>query len=196
FGMTFSLLTNSEGKKMGKTENGAVWLDPKKTSPYDFYQYWRNIADADVKKCLSLLTFLPIEEVNALSNLDGSEINKAKEKLAFEVTKIVHGQEEAQKAEEGAKAAFSGKGAKGSLPTTEIAKSEFEEGLNIITLVVDKMNLVASRSEARRLIEQKGLKLEGKSVESLDQLVILNDFTDGSLMIQKGKKVFHQVDLI
>ncbi|MEG0012688.1 MAG: tyrosine--tRNA ligase [Cellulosilyticaceae bacterium] len=196
FGMTFSLLTNSEGKKMGKTENGAVWLDPKKTSPYDFYQYWRNIADADVKKCLSLLTFLPIEEVNALSNLEGSEINKAKEKLAFEVTKIVHGQEEAQKAEEGAKAAFSGKGAKGSLPTTEIAKSEFEEGLNIITLVVDKMNLVASRSEARRLIEQKGLKLEGKSVESLDQLVILNDFTDGSLMIQKGKKVFHQVDLI
>lgn len=196
FGMTFSLLTNSEGKKMGKTENGAVWLDPTKTSPYEFYQYWRNIADADVKKCLSLLTFLPMEEVNALANLEGSQINKAKEKLAFEVTKIVHGQEEAEKAEEGAKAAFGGKGAKGSLPTTEIAKAEFEEGLNIITLVVDKMNLVASRSEARRLIEQKGLKLEGKSVESLDQLVILNDFTDGSLMIQKGKKVFHQVDLM
>lgn len=196
FGMTFSLLTNSEGKKMGKTENGAVWLDPTKTSPYEFYQYWRNIADADVKKCLSLLTFLPMEDVNALANLEGSQINKAKEKLAFEVTKIVHGQEEAQKAEEGAKAAFGGKGAKGSLPTTEIAKAEFEEGLNIITLVVDKMNLVASRSEARRLIEQKGLKLEGKSVESLDQLVTLNDFTDGSLMIQKGKKVFHQVDLM
>lgn len=196
FGMTFSLLTNSEGKKMGKTENGAVWLDATKTSPYDFYQYWRNIADADVKKCLSLLTFLPMDEVNALASLEGSEINKAKAKLAFEITKIVHGEAEAIKAEEGAKAAFGGKGAQGSLPTTEIARAEFAEGMNIITLTVDKMKLIPTRSEARRLIDQKGLKIEGKAIESLDHLVTLEDFQDGALMIQKGKKVFHQVNLI
>ncbi|MGL6174259.1 MAG: tyrosine--tRNA ligase [Cellulosilyticaceae bacterium] len=196
FGMTFSLLTNSEGKKMGKTENGAVWLDATKTSPYDFYQYWRNIADADVKKCLSLLTFLPMDEVNALASLEGSEINKAKAKLAFEITKIVHGEAEAIKAEEGAKAAFGGKGAQGSLPTTEIARSEFAEGMNIITLTVDKMKLIPTRSEARRLIEQKGLKIEGKAIESLDHIVTLQDFQDDALMIQKGKKVFHQVNLV
>ncbi|MGL4344710.1 MAG: tyrosine--tRNA ligase [Cellulosilyticaceae bacterium] len=196
FGMTFSLLTNSEGKKMGKTENGAVWLDPTKTTPYDFYQYWRNVADADVKKCLSLLTFLPMDQVNQLSSLEGAQINKAKEVLAFEVTKIVHGEEEAEKAQVAAKAAFAGKGANGSLPTTDIAKSVFAEGMNIITLVVDTMKLVPSRSEARRLIDQKGLKLDGVPVESLDYTVTLDLFKDDALMIQKGKKVFHQVNLV
>ncbi|MGL4797834.1 MAG: tyrosine--tRNA ligase [Cellulosilyticaceae bacterium] len=197
FGMTFSLLTNSEGKKMGKTENGAVWLDAEKTSPYEFYQYWRNIADADVKKCLSLLTFLPMEEVNRLASLEGAEINKAKEVLAFEVTKIVHGEEEAKKAEVGAKAAFGGKGASGSLPTTDLSASLFAgEGIDIITLVVDELKLVPSRSEARRLIDQKGIKLEGVAVEALDYKVTTTNFTDNALMIQKGKKVFHQVNLI
>ncbi|MGL5675699.1 MAG: tyrosine--tRNA ligase [Cellulosilyticaceae bacterium] len=197
FGMTFSLLTNSEGKKMGKTENGAVWLDAEKTSPYEFYQYWRNIADADVKKCLSLLTFLPMEEVNRLASLEGAEINKAKEVLAFEVTKIVHGEEEAKKAEVGAKAAFGGKGASGSLPTTDLSASLFAgEGIDIITLVVDELKLVPSRSEARRLIDQKGIKLEGVAVEALDYKVTTANFTDNALMIQKGKKVFHQVNLI
>lgn len=197
FGMTFSLLTNSEGNKMGKTENGAVWLDPNKTTPYEFYQYWRNVADADVKKCLSLLTFLPMDEVNRLSALEGSEINKAKEVLAFEITKIVHGEEEAKKAEAGAKAAFSGKGASGSLPTTDLDASLFEgEGLDIVSLVVDHLKIVPSRSEARRLIAQKGIKLEGVPVETLEHCVTVNDFTDNALMLQKGKKVFHQINLI
>ncbi len=197
FGMTFSLLTNSEGKKMGKTENGAVWLDPTKTTPYDFYQYWRNIADADVRKCMSLLTFLPMDEVNALCDVEGAAINASKARLAFEITKIVHGEEEAKKAEEGAKAAFSGKGASGSLPTTELPKSLFEgEGLNIVSLLVDELKIVASRSEARRLIEQKGVKLEGVAVESLDFKVTTEQFTDNALMVQKGKKVFHQINCI
>ena len=197
FGMTFSLLTNSEGKKMGKTENGAVWLNPTKTTPYEFYQYWRNIADADVKKCLCLLTFLPMDEVNALCNVEGAAINASKARLAFEITKIVHGEEEAKKAEEGAKAAFGGKGASGSLPTTDLASALFDdEGLNIVSLVVDELKIVASRSEARRLIEQKGIKLEGVAVESLDHKVTLEAFTDGALMVQKGKKVFHQINLV
>lgn len=196
FGMTFSLLTNSEGKKMGKTENGAVWLDAEKTSPYEFYQYWRNVADADVRKCLCLLTFLPMDEIDALCKVEGSEINKAKAKLAFEITKIVHGEEEAKKAEEGAKAAFSGKGASGSLPTTDLSSDLFAEGLDIISLLVDHTKLVATRSEARRLLDQKGIKIEGKPVEALDFKVTTDLFTDNALMIQKGKKVFHQVNLI
>lgn len=196
FGMTFSLLTNSEGKKMGKTENGAVWLDAEKTSPYEFYQYWRNVADADVRKCLCLLTFLPIDEIDALCNVEGSEINKAKAKLAFEITKIVHGEEEAKKAEEGAKAAFSGKGASGSLPTTELSQELFTEGLDIISLLVDHTKLVATRSEARRLLDQKGIKIEGNPVEAIDFKVTTDLFKDNALMIQKGKKVFHQVNLI
>lgn len=196
FGMTFSLLTNSEGNKMGKTENGAVWLDPTKTSPYEFYQYWRNIADADVRKCLCLLTFLPMEEIEALAALEGAGINTAKAKLAFEITKIVHGEEEAIKAEAGAKAAFGGKGASGSLPTTELETALFADGIDIISLVVDHLKLASSRSEARRLVEQKGIKLEGVAVETLDYKVTTDNFTDGALMIQKGKKVFHQVNLI
>lgn len=196
FGMTFSLLTNSEGKKMGKTENGAVWLDAEKTSPYDFYQYWRNVADADVRKCMCLLTFLPMDEINTLCNVEGAAINKAKARLAFEITKIVHGEEEATKAQEAAKAAFAGKGASGSLPTTDLSADLFTEGLDIISLLVDHTKIVATRSEARRLLDQKGIKLDGKPVEAIDFKVTADLFTDNALMIQKGKKVFHQVNLV
>ncbi|WP_053985336.1 tyrosine--tRNA ligase [Niameybacter massiliensis] len=196
FGMTFSLLTNSEGKKMGKTENGAVWLDAEKTSPYDFYQYWRNVADADVRKCLCLLTFLPMDEIDALCSVEGAEINKAKAKLAFEITKIVHGEEEAAKAQEAAQAAFAGKGASGSLPTTNLNADLFAEGLDIISLLVDHTGIVATRSEARRLLTQNGIKIEGKPVEAIDFKVTTDLFNDGALMIQKGKKVFHQVNLV
>ena len=196
FGMTFSLLTNSEGKKMGKTENGAVWLDAEKTSPYDFYQYWRNVADADVRKCMCLLTFLPMDEINTLCNVEGAAINEAKARLAFESTKIVHGEEEATKAQEAAKAAFAGKGASGSLPTTDLSADLFTEGLDIISLLVDHTKIVATRSEARRLLDQKGIKLDGKPVEAIDFKVTADLFTDNALMIQKGKKVFHQVNLV
>ena len=196
FGMTFSLLTNSEGKKMGKTENGAVWLDAEKTSPYDFYQYWRNVADADVRKCMCLLTFLPMDEINTLCNVEGAAINEAKARLAFEITKIVHGEEEATKAQEAAKAAFAGKGASGSLPTTDLSADLFTEGLDIISLLVDHTKIVATRSEARRLLDQKGIKLDGKPVEAIDFKVTADLFTDNALMIQKGKKVFHQVNLV
>ena len=190
FGMTFSLLTNSEGKKMGKTENGAVWLDAEKTSPYDFYQYWRNVADADVRKCMCLLTFLPMDEINTLCNVEGAAINEAKARLAFEITKIVHGEEEATKAQEAAK------GASGSLPTTDLSADLFTEGLDIISLLVDHTKIVATRSEARHLLDQKGIKLDGKPVEAIDFKVTADLFTDNALMIQKGKKVFHQVNLV
>ncbi|PHV71460.1 tyrosine--tRNA ligase [Sporanaerobium hydrogeniformans] len=195
FGMTFSLLTNSEGKKMGKTEKGAIWLDPDKTSPYEFYQYWRNVADADVKRCLSLLTYVPMEEVNALTAVEGSEMNKAKERLAFEVTQIVHGEEEAQKAQVAAKSLFGGAASGGSIPTTTLEASEFEGGMDIITLL-QKTNLVPSRSEARRLIQQNGIKLDGTPITDIDYLIKADvDFKENTLMIQKGKKIFHRVTL-
>ena len=194
FGMTFSLLTNSEGKKMGKTEKGAVWLDPEKTSPYEFYQYWRNVADADVKKCLSLLTYVPMDEVNALTNVEGSAINKAKERLAFEVTKIVHGEEEAQKADTAAKALFLGGAHGGSIPTTEFASSDFEGGMDILTLL-QQTKLVPSRSEGRRLVTQNGIKVNEQPVTDPNAQITMADFKDNELMIQKGKKVFHKVVL-
>lgn len=195
FGMTFSLLTTSEGKKMGKTESGAIWLDSEKTSPYDFYQYWRNVADADVKKCLSLLTFLSMEEVNRLSSLEGAEINKAKEILAFEVTKIVHGEEEAKKADTAAKALFKGGTKGGSIPTTEISKVEINEGINILTLL-QKAELVSSRSEGRRLVQQGGIKIHDKKITEIDYPITEKDFKEDTLMIQKGKKVFHRIQII
>ena len=192
YGMTFSLLTNSEGKKMGKTENGAVWLDPTKTSPYEFYQYWRNVGDKDVKKCLSLLTFLPMEEVNRLSALKDSEINKAKEVLAFELTKIVHNEQEALKAQEAAKSLF-GKGtAGGSVPTTEMATAEFVDGIDIITLLTTA-GIVPSRSEARRLVQQGGIKVADKKIDNIEHKVSIADFTNNELLIQKGKKGFDNI---
>ncbi|TCT14926.1 tyrosyl-tRNA synthetase [Natranaerovirga pectinivora] len=196
FGMTFKLLTTSEGVKMGKTVSGAVWLDPEKTTPYEFYQYWRNIEDVKVQECLSLLTFLPMDEVRRLGALEGAEINKAKEVLAYEVTKIVHGEEEAKKAETASKALFTGGAMAGSVPTSEIGKNVFENGIDIISLM-DKAGLITSRSEARRLIQQGGVAVNDVKVESVDATITLADFKeDGTLLIKKGKKVYHQVKFI
>ncbi|MEG0157194.1 MAG: tyrosine--tRNA ligase, partial [Anaerovoracaceae bacterium] len=164
YGMTFSLLTTSEGKKMGKTQKGALWLDPERTSPYEFYQYWRNVEDADVNKCLRMLTFLPMEEVNRLSSLEGAEINKAKEILAFEVTKLVHGEAAAQKAEDGAKAAFGGGGSMDNVPTTKMDAALFEgDGMGVVNLIKE-LGLVPSNSEGFRTIKQGGLTVAGKKV--------------------------------
>ncbi len=195
FGMTFKLLTTSEGKKMGKTEGGAVWLDAEKTSPYEFYQYWRNVGDKDVEKCLALLTFLPMDEVRRLGALKDSEINKAKEVLAFEVTKIVHGEEEAVKAQEAARALFSGGAEGGSIPTTEIPAAEFGDGIDILTLLT-KTGLISSRSEGRRLIQQNGVKLNDEKVDSFDLKVDLSYVKEGKIKLQKGKKIFHYVVIL
>lgn len=195
YGMTFTLLTTSEGKKMGKSMGGAVWLDPQKTTPYEFYQYWRNIDDRDVQKCLSLLTFLPMDEVRRLGSLKDEKINEAKEVLAYEVTKIVHSEEDAKKAQEAAKALFKGGANSDSIPNTQINKSEFQDGMDIITLL-QKANLIPSRGEGRRLIQQKGVKVNDEIVDSIDKKINLNDFKDNILVIQKGKKIFHHIKAI
>lgn len=194
FGMTFQLLTNSEGKKMGKTEKGAVWLDPAKTTPYEFYQYWRNVGDKDVEKCLRLLTFLPMDEVRRLGALEGSEINKAKEVLAFELTKIVHGEEEAKKADAAAKALFMGGGDVGSIPTTEVKPEELESMDILSALVLTK--LTPSRSEARRAVQQGGVKLNDGKVEDVEFKITADMFKDGIVTLQRGKKSFHRLKLI
>ncbi|MEW9122587.1 MAG: tyrosine--tRNA ligase [Thermotaleaceae bacterium] len=195
YGMTFTLLTTSEGKKMGKTQSGAVWLDPNKTSPYEFYQYWRNVDDRDVEKCLALLTFIPMDEVRRLGSLEGSEINKAKEVLAFEVTKLVHGEEEAAKAEEATKALF-GKGAMSeAVPFTEVAKDAFTDGMDLLTLL-STAGLIPSRSEGRRLVQQGGVAINDVKIEDVNHKVDLDAFTEGTLMIKKGKKVYHQIRLV
>ncbi|WP_338547570.1 tyrosine--tRNA ligase [Emergencia sp. JLR.KK010] len=192
-GMVFALLTNSEGKKMGKTQKGALWLSPERTSPYEFYQYWRNVGDADVNKCLRFLTFLPMEEVNRLSSLEGAEINKAKEVLAYEVTKLVHGEEEARKAQEGARAAFGGGGDAANIPTTEMAASEFDgDGKGLVSLIKE-LGLVPSNGEGFRTIEQGGLSVNGEKVTNPKMNVTADLFKDGELLIQKGKKKFHKV---
>ena len=180
---------------MGKTEGGAVWLDAEKTSPYEFYQYWRNVGDKDVEKCLALLTFLPMDEVRRLGALKDSEINKAKEVLAFEVTKIVHGEEEAVKAQEAARALFSGGAEGGSIPTTEIPAAEFGDGMDILTLLT-KTGLISSRSEGRRLIQQNGVKLNDEKVDSFDLKVDLSYVKEGKIKLQKGKKIFHYVVIL
>lgn len=192
YGMTFSLLTTSEGKKMGKTQSGAVWLDPEKTSPFDFYQYWRNIDDADVEKCLALLTFLPMEEVRRLGSLPGNKINEAKTVLAYEITKLVHGEEEAVKAKKAAEALFGAGDDMDLVPTTELDKMLFEKGMNIIDLLT-ATELVSSKGEGRRLINQGGLLLNEEKVESIDLIVSLDAFKDGSLILKKGKKTYHRV---
>lgn len=193
YGMTFSLLTNSEGKKMGKTQKGALWLSPERTSPYEFFQYWRNVADADVEKCLRMLTFLPMDEVKRLASLEGAEINKAKEILAYEVTKLVHGEEEAKKAMEGARAAFGGGGNSANIPSTEMAAADFEgEGKGLISLIRE-VGLVPSNGEGRRTIEQGGLSVNGEKVTDVKTSVTTDMFKDGELLIQKGKKKFHKI---
>ena len=196
YGMTFSLLTTSDGKKMGKTQNGALWLEANRTSPYDFFQYWRNVADEDVEKCLRMLTFLPMDEVKRLGSLKDSEINKAKEILAFEVTKLVHGEVEAQKALDGAKAAFACGENTQNIPTFQVKKDRFEgEGLGIVTLIKE-LELVSSNGDGFRAIEQGGLTVGGKKITNKKLSVTVDMFENGKLLIQKGKKKFVVVELI
>lgn len=195
YGMTFNLLTTSDGKKMGKTMAGAVWLDREKTTPYEFFQYWRNIEDASVEKCLALLTFLPMDEVRRLGALEGSEINHAKEVLAYEVTKLVHSKEDADDAMEAARALFTNNNASANAPTTEVELPRLESGIAILE-VLKETGLVPSSSEARRLISQGGISVNDIKVESIDFNVTANMLNDGVLMIKKGKKTYHQVKAI
>ena len=191
--MTITLLLNSEGKKMGKTVSGAVWLDPEKTSPYDFYQYWRNVDDADVIKCLKMLTFLPLDEIKKMESWEGSELNKAKEILAYELTNLVHGEEEAKKADAAAKAMFANGGISGDIPTTTYPEAELNEGKDILTLLVDT-ELAKSRGEGRRLVQQNGVSVNGEKVTEIDATFTTADYNeDGVILIKKGKKVFHQI---
>ena len=195
FGMTFTLLTNSEGKKMGKTQKGALWLDAEKTSPYEFYQYWRNIEDADVRNCLSLLTFLPMDEVNELGELKDSEINRAKEVLAYEVTRLVHGDDEAGKAQEAARALFSGGGDLSDVPQTVLPAEGFEgEGMNVVTLMT-LVKLVPSRSEGFRTIEQGGLTIDDVKISNPKLMIKADLFDGGKLLLKKGKKTYHMIVL-
>lgn len=193
FGLTLTLLTRSDGVKMGKTMSGAVWLDPDKTSPYEFYQYWRNIEDVKVEECLGLLTFLPMEEVRSLGALQDAEINKAKEVLAYEVTKIVHGEEEAKKAQAGAKAMFVKGAASEDAPVHEYPKAQLEEGLDILTLLVDA-KLCSTRSDARRTVTQGGVSVNGEKVTDFKKVYSSADFDDKErLLLKKGKKSFCQI---
>ena len=189
--MTITLLTDSNGKKMGKTAGNAVWLDPNKTSPYDFYQYWRNVGDADVLKCIRMLTFLPIEQINEMDAWEGSQLNTAKEILAYELTKMVHGEEEAEKAQASAKALF-GAGAQADMPTTTLADEDFADGnVDILTILV-KSGLVPSRSEARRAVEQGGVTVDGEKVTDIKTVYAREDMKEG-LVIRRGKKSFKKV---
>lgn len=191
--MTITLLLNSEGKKMGKTVSGAVWLDPEKTSPYEFFQYWRNVDDADVIKCLKMLTFLPLEEIEEMEKWQGAELNKAKEILGYELTKLVHGEEEAKKALDAAKNIFAKGGISGDIPTTTYAKAELEQGIDILTILVDT-KLAKSRSEARTLVNQNSVSVNGEKVNAIDKTLTTADFNDeGVILIKKGKKAFHQI---
>jgi tyrosyl-tRNA synthetase len=193
YAMTINLLLNSEGKKMGKTQSGAVWLDPDKTSPYDFYQYWRNVADADVLKCIRMLTFLPLEEIDAMDSWEGAQLNKAKEILAYELTNLVHGEEEATKAQEAARAVFSGAGNADNMPSTELSAEDFSaDGLGIIDALC-KANLCPSRGEARRLIQQGGVSVDDVKITDPMYIIPLSDFEKGYVIIKKGKKVFHKI---
>ena len=193
YAMTIRLLLNSEGKKMGKTQSGAVWLDPNKTYPFDFYQYWRNVDDADVIKCMRLLTFLPLEEIDEMAKWEGSELNKAKEILAYQLTELVHGEEEAKKAQEGARALFSGADTS-HMPTTELSEEDFdEEGkIDLITLLV-KAELVPSRSEGRRAIQQGGVSIDGEKLTDIYHTVEKDAFAGDGIVLKRGKKKFKKI---
>ena len=193
--MTITLLLNSEGKKMGKTQSGAVWLDPEKTSPYDFFQYWRNVDDADVIKCMKLLTFIPIEEIEAMESWEGAQLNVAKEKLAYELTAMVHGEEEANKALEASKALFVSGGNTENMPTTELTDADFAEGSMFVSDLLVKTELAPSKAEAKRLIKQGGISIDDKKVTAFDAAVTKADFNDNQIILKKGKKVFHKVVL-
>lgn len=192
YGMTFNLLTTSEGKKMGKTEAGALWLDSEKTSPYEFYQYWRNIDDADVKKCLALLTFLPMEEVERLGDLKDEKINEAKKVLAYEVTKIVHGQDEAEKAKSATEALFGKGAADADVPGTTISMTQYLENSKILDLLI-LLELIPSKGEGRRLVQQGGIYINDERIDCIDHTLVIDDLKDGTLMIRKGKKVYHRL---
>ena len=193
--MTITLLTDSQGKKMGKTAGNAVWLDPNKTSPFDFYQYWRNVGDSDVMKCIRMLTFLPLEEIEAMDKWEGSELNKAKEVLAYELTKMVHGAEEAEKAQSAARALFVGGGSNANMPSTAITAADFTDGnITVIDLMM-KAGLAASRGEARRLIQQGGVAVADKKVTNVAATVAMSDIAADGIIIKKGKKVFHKITL-
>ena len=189
--MTITLLLNSEGKKMGKTQSGAVWLDPEKTSPFEFYQYWRNVADADVLKCIRMLTFLPLEEIDKMDSWEGAQLNTAKEILAFELTKLVHGEEEAQKAQNSARALFS-QGAAAEMPTTELTVEDLQDGcMDILTMLV-KSELVPSKSEARRAVQQGGVTVDGEKITNIHEVFTEEAFRAG-LILKKGKKNFRKI---
>jgi tyrosyl-tRNA synthetase len=192
YGLTFTLLTTSEGKKMGKTESGALWLDAEKTPPYDFYQYWRNVDDRDVEKCLALLTFIPMEEVRRLGALEGSAINEAKETLAFEVTKMVHGEDEAVKAENAARALFAGAEESEDIPFTHMEQSRLDTGIDIISVLVET-GLASSRSDGRRLISQGGIYVNNERIEDETHAIHTKDLDNGKILIRKGKKIYHQI---
>ncbi|CDB90080.1 MAG: tyrosine--tRNA ligase [Christensenellales bacterium] len=193
YAMTINLLLNSEGKKMGKTQSGAVWLDPEKTSPFEFYQYWRNVSDADVLKCLRMLTFLPLEQIDEMDKWEGSKLNEAKEILAYELTKLVHGEEEAEMAKEGARALFSG-GNTSQMPVTELSELDFGEDKNIgiLTLLV-KAGLAASNGEARRNVQQGGVSIDGEKVSDPKTVINKNDISKDGIVLKRGKKKFMKI---
>ena len=191
--MTITLLLNSEGKKMGKTASGAVWLDPNKTTPYDFYQYWRNVGDQDVLKCIRMLTFLPLEQIDEMDTWEGSQLNRAKEILAYELTALVHGEEEAKKAEESAKALFGAGGNNANMPTSTLTDADFENGnINVLSMLV-ATGLCPSRGEARRLVQQGGVTIDDVKVASIDESLARERFEGEGVIVRKGKKVFHRV---
>ena len=191
--MTITLLLNSEGKKMGKTASGAVWLDPNKTTPYDFYQYWRNVGDSDVLKCIRMLTFLPLEQIDEMDKWEGSQLNRAKEILAYELTALVHGEEEAKKAEESAKALFGAGGNNANMPTSTLTDADFENGnINVLSMLV-ATGLCPSRGEARRLVQQGGVTIDDVKVASIDESLARERFEGEGVIVRKGKKVFHRV---
>ena len=192
--MTCTLLTNSQGQKMGKTVGGALWLDPEKTSPYDFYQYWRNVDDADVIKCMRLLTFLPLEQIDEMAKWEGSQLNKAKEILAYELTNLVHGEEEAKKAQEGARALFSGAADTAHMPSTELTAEDFadDDTIDLITMLI-KAGLVPTRSEGRRAIEQGGVSIDGEKITDVKHTVSKDAFSGDGLVLKRGKKKFNRI---
>lgn len=194
YAMTITLLLNSEGKKMGKTQKGAVWLDPEKTSPFEFYQYWRNVSDEDVLKCLRMLTFLPIEQIEEMESWEGSELNRAKEILAYELTDLVHGEEEAKKAQESAKALFSS-GNAADMPTSELQEEDFTDGQIDILAVLVKSGLTVSRSEARRAVEQGGVVFADEKVTDIKAVYEKDTFAGEGVVVRRGKKNFKKVVL-
>ena len=192
YAMTITLLLNSEGKKMGKTQSGAVWLDPNKTTPFEFYQYWRNVGDADVLKCLRMLTFLPLEQIDEMDKWEGSQLNQAKEILAYELTSLVHGEEEAKKAQESARALFAG-GAAAEMPTAELSDADLSDGSIDLLSIVQKSGLCASRSEARRNVEQGGVSVDGEIVKDIKSVYTKEQLSGEGIVVKRGKKNFRRV---